>query len=175
MSKIKFITFVVIMFGVIWLVFLWLFRNVQNEDIINTNELPSDSEVVRSPRVDQAAFMKIPTSNDRAASISDPRLLATTEDIGSGLYSITSLENETTTTFGIVFNENNGSFAIGLEVEPIAQTRLDAEVHLMQILKISEKELCLLNVFVGVPDRVNSFLSGRNLGVSFCPGAVPLE
>ena len=71
----------------------------------------------------------------------------------------------------IVYVASDQSFTISLEKEPLLQTRLDAEMYLMQMLGISKRDMCLLRYSVLVPNDVNEFYSGRNLGFSFCPGA----
>jgi len=109
-----------------------------------------------------------------AVLMSDPREIEETSAMGSGIFSLTTLENINPYSFGVIFNETNGSFAIGLEKEPIAQARRDAEAYMKRTLGVSEEDMCLLNIFVGVPFRVNEFYSGKNLGLSFCPGSVSL-
>lgn len=65
-------------------------------------------------------------------------------------------------------------FNIGLLSEPIGTTRLAAEQFLMTSLGISQSQMCQLNYMISVPDRINSQFASRNLGFSFCPGAVVL-
>lgn len=65
-------------------------------------------------------------------------------------------------------------FNIGLYQEPIGQARHDAEQYLLNTLGISQDAACALKYMVSVPDKVNSYYSGENLGFSFCPGAVQL-
>jgi hypothetical protein len=65
-------------------------------------------------------------------------------------------------------------FNIALLQEPLGAIRSDAEQFLMTDLGISQDEMCRINYMVSVPDRVNSLYAGKNLGFSFCPGAVKL-
>lgn len=65
-------------------------------------------------------------------------------------------------------------FNIGLYAEPIGQVRRDAEQYLLTTLGVSQDAACALKYMVSVPDKVNSYYSGQNLGFSFCPGAVQL-
>ncbi len=74
----------------------------------------------------------------------------------------------------IVYVASDQSFTISLEKEPLSQTRLDAEAYLMQMLGISKRDMCLLRYSVLVPNDVSEIYSGKNLGFSFCPGAVVL-
>ena len=105
----------------------------------------------------------------------DPRQLPETQAVGSGNYQLTSLANTSSKPFGVVFNENNGSFAIGLEKEPLAAARSAAEEYLRTTLGVSDAELCNMNIYVGTTYRINQFYAGKNLGLSFCPGSTPLQ
>lgn len=80
----------------------------------------------------------------------------------------------TTPPYVIAYIAATQYFNIALMQEPIGQTRRDAEQYLMARLGISETQMCKLNYMVSVPDRVNTSFSGRNLGFSFCPGAIAL-
>lgn len=77
-------------------------------------------------------------------------------------------------TFSIVYNSNNDFFGIGLLAEPLAQSRAQAETHLLQLLGLSEEEACRLNYSVFVSVSVNPVYANKNLGLSFCPGALGL-
>lgn len=65
-------------------------------------------------------------------------------------------------------------FNIALLQEPIGEQRLAAEQYLMARLGITPDQMCRLDYMVSVPDRINSYYSGKNLGFSFCPGATAL-
>ncbi len=161
---------------IVVLVMLYMIRTkTPQESSGNPTSLPTvQEEGVRREVASSTNILKIQTSQ-REVFLFDPRSLPKTVDMGAGIFSITTLENENPYPFGIIFNEKNGSFAIGLEKEPIAQSRLEAEAYLKSVLQISNDDLCTLNVFVGVPASVNQFYAGRNLGLSFCPGSVSLE
>lgn len=75
----------------------------------------------------------------------------------------------------IVYSENDNSFTIGLQQEPIAETRRAAERLLQQELGLSEAQMCDLNATVSVPYYVNQRFAGADLKFSFCPNAVVLE
>lgn len=78
------------------------------------------------------------------------------------------------TPYSIFFVEANQSFNITLLKEPIKDIRIQAETELMQRLNITEAQACSLNYYVSVPAQVSEFYAGKNLGLSFCPGAVVL-
>lgn len=134
---------------------------------IEIPEDPSDSGTAITP-------LRIETPRGEVM-LNDPRELEDTVAMGAGIFSLTTLENLNPVSFGVIFNETNGSFAIGLEKEPIAQARLEAEVYMQIALGLSADDMCSLNIFVGVPYSINKFYSGQNLGLSFCPGSVSLE
>lgn len=66
------------------------------------------------------------------------------------------------------------SFNILLFERPFDEARRSAEAEFIARLDVSEDEACRLDVFVVVPPYIDEPLSGRNLGLSFCPGAEPL-
>lgn len=76
--------------------------------------------------------------------------------------------------YSIFYVDSDQSFTIDLLQEPLSQTRQDAEQVLMKKLGITTTYMCELRYTVLVPVSVNSFYSGKNLGFSFCPGAVVL-
>lgn len=80
----------------------------------------------------------------------------------------------TTTDFTVYYNSGPQSFTIALTQEPIGQARLDMEQFLLSTLGLTEQQLCSLNYYVGVTRYVNAQFTGKNLGFSFCPGAVTL-
>ena len=65
-------------------------------------------------------------------------------------------------------------FNISLLSEPIGELRQEAEQYLMTRLGITQDQMCQLDYMVSVPDRVNSYYSGKSLGFSFCQGATAL-
>lgn len=76
--------------------------------------------------------------------------------------------------YDITYEKATQYFNISLLAEPIGQTRVEMEYDLMTKLGISEGAMCQLNYMVSVPYWVNAFYTGKNLGFSFCPGAVVL-
>jgi len=48
------------------------------------------------------------------------------------------------------------------------------EQFMLKTLGISQQQLCALNYSVGVTRYVNEQYTAKNLGFSFCPGAVVL-
>lgn len=65
-------------------------------------------------------------------------------------------------------------FNIELLQEPIGSVRQAAEQYLMSRLSLSESQMCQLNYSIGTTNHTNSQYAGKNLGFSFCPGAVTL-
>ena len=75
--------------------------------------------------------------------------------------------------YDIIYGTDS-SITVGLFKEPLGASRLEAEAELSRLLGLPNETLCTLDVTVAVPIRVNEFYSARNLGLSFCPGAVTL-
>ncbi len=74
----------------------------------------------------------------------------------------------------ILYIDADQSFTVELLHEPLGDTRKEAQDYLMTHLGITEREACVLQYSVRVPNSVNSFYAGQSLGFSFCPGATEL-
>lgn len=74
----------------------------------------------------------------------------------------------------VVYDSSQQIFMVALTKEPLADSRSHAEQFLLSTLGITQPELCSLNYYVGTTVGVNEFYAGKNLGFSFCPGAVQL-
>ena len=81
---------------------------------------------------------------------------------------------ETGAAYSIIYSDRDQQFTVTLLKEPIGETRITAEQELMQRLDMSEDVMCRMKYWVGVPYSYNEFYAGRNLGFSFCPGAVQI-
>lgn len=138
-------------------------------------ELPAGTEATSTPNavVADSSYIKLVTPEGEVL-IRDPRERTGITPMGGGVYTLTSVENISETNFGVVFNDSDGSFAVGLETEPLGETRRQAEQYLLSLTGVTEAELCKLNVYVGTTGRINQFYSGKNLGLSFCPNSVQL-
>lgn len=66
-------------------------------------------------------------------------------------------------------------FNVILYAEPLSRARIEAEQYLLGALGITREQMCFLDYTVSVPNFVNEYYTGRNLGFSFCPGSIPLE
>lgn len=76
--------------------------------------------------------------------------------------------------FQILYYPQNSGILISLLSEPIGPVRLAAENALRITLGLSDSQLCTLTIEVRTTLSVNTTYSGRDLGLSFCPGATPL-
>lgn len=76
--------------------------------------------------------------------------------------------------FDISFDSEASLFTVTLLKEPLGELRREAEQQLKGILGITETQMCALNYSVGTLGFVSETYGGRELGFSFCPGAVPL-
>lgn len=77
-------------------------------------------------------------------------------------------------TYTIQFSSVDDLIYISLLSNPVKESRKQAEEALMTILGLEAAEMCDLRVTVGVPMFVNKDLTGRELGLSFCPDSVQL-
>ena len=76
--------------------------------------------------------------------------------------------------YQVLYFPQDSYFLLTIFAEPIGPNRLSAEAELRSRLKLSNDELCALNADVFVTADANETYAGTNLGLSFCPGAVPL-
>lgn len=114
------------------------------------------------------------TDGERIA-VPDFRGLPTTEEMGSGFYQLKADVEAKDRMFGITYASFDNSFSVGLARTPLHVSRQAAEVHLKEVLGLSEEELCTLRIQVMVPAAVEPRYTGQNLGLSFCPGSVALD
>lgn len=76
--------------------------------------------------------------------------------------------------FLITYTASDKSFNVSLFKEPLKEVRERAEKEFLVLLGITEGEACHLKYELGTTYWVNEFYGGKNLGFSFCPGAVGL-
>lgn len=92
-----------------------------------------------------------------------------------GIYVIGSLEQEIGDQYKIYYFDFDGSITVSLLSEPLALSRKLAEEELKESLGMTEGQLCDAVVVVNTPAFISDPYSGRDLGLSFCPGSVSLE
>lgn len=125
--------------------------------------------------VSVASDTMVVNRNGTDIEIRDIRSQSETLSVGNNTYALYGYDFEQRYPFAATFNEIDGSIALALLEEPLAASRLAAEQSLQDRLGISEAEMCLMNIYVGVPVSVNEFFSGRDVGLSFCPDSVVFE
>jgi hypothetical protein len=76
--------------------------------------------------------------------------------------------------FVATYDKESGSFNVTLLQKPFAESRIQAEAYLKNLLQIDESEMCQLVYLVTVPGYVNQLASGQDYRFSFCPFAVQL-
>ena len=77
--------------------------------------------------------------------------------------------------YNILYVAADQSFTVALLSEPLASVREQAQAALQNSLGISQGDMCNLRYTVLVPQEVNPYYSGQNLGFSFCTGSVALQ
>lgn len=128
-----------------------------------------------TPR-DAGATILLELTDGRKVSVPDftynhPQIDA--EEVTYVLVTQTEEGAEEDARYGIVYGTDS-TFTIGLFEEPFGAHRRLAEAKLKELLGLPEDVLCKLDISVGVPDTIEGPYKGKNLGVSFCPGAVSL-
>jgi len=120
------------------------------------------------------------TSNnfiDNGVTIADEQNSSTYYLAGSLDYctpSGTCLEGFPSEEFKVIYFSESQTFIVSLITEPLGQSRNKAEQFILRTLGVSQEEMCLLSYEVLVPSGINETYSGKNLGFSFCPGAIVL-
>lgn len=83
-----------------------------------------------------------------------------------------------TEDYNIAYFRKGNSFIISLFNTPFGTSRKNAEQELLSKLGISQQEACNLSIRVTVPQSYDLIAgtnySGRDLGLSFCPGSIQL-
>lgn len=150
-------------------------RNAPTEEEI-TDATPSPIEyfggvvplvAIEIPRV-------VSEKDNSFVSTTDFRQLPKVVGVSEGFYSLNGADPIVNLPYSILYSENDGSFTISLEATPLAVARERVSKDLLTILDITEKEACELNVYVGVTYYTDKALSGKNLGLSFCPDRIAL-
>jgi len=72
--------------------------------------------------------------------------------------------------YEMAYIAKDSSFILSITASPVGPTTLAAEKELLRVLDITEEEACRLNVSVGIPHFADPELSGKQYGLSFCPG-----
>lgn len=142
---------------------------------------PSSASQVRTatttPR-ESGATVVIQTRDNKVITVPDftyghPSL--DVEDTGMTYVYVT--QNDDTTEqdarYGIAY-ASDSTIIIGLLAAPFAEARTAAESKLRVLIPVPDDILCTLKVTVAVPDTMEPRYAGKNVGLSFCPGAVPL-
>lgn len=77
--------------------------------------------------------------------------------------------------FRIFYFPADDSITVSLQGESLGVSRGLAEASIKERLALPEDVLCTLPINVTTPSWVSDDYSGLNLGLSFCPGSVPLS
>ncbi len=95
--------------------------------------------------------------------------------LSEGVYAVSLNYDKPDQRFSITYYTQMDSYTVALLAEPLGEVRTEAEQYLLQKTGLSEIKLCQEVGYVGTVDSVNAQYAGRNLGFSFCEGAIPLE
>lgn len=75
--------------------------------------------------------------------------------------------------YAIYYDARFSSFSIILLAEPLISARQEAEIGILDIVRIDSGALCKLDISLTVPAAVNPNIAGKEYGISFCPGGIP--
>ena len=89
-------------------------------------------------------------------------------------YLIGSADSISGPLYQIFYYTTDHSVVISLQGKPLSTARSVAEVELVRRFGLSQQELCSLLIRVSTPSFVSEDLSGRELGLSFCPSSISL-
>ena len=76
--------------------------------------------------------------------------------------------------YQILNYKTDNSFLITLLLNPLSQSRVDAQAAFIKDLGITQTQACSLKVSVKVPNGVDSDFSGNELGMTYCQNAIQL-
>lgn len=79
-----------------------------------------------------------------------------------------------TDAYAIFYDEPSGNISVALRSDPLDFSRSLAEKQLLEVLSITEEDLCEIGVLVTVHRDVNPQYAVGDLGLSFCAGSKDL-
>ena len=109
-----------------------------------------------------------------SVTVQNPARSANFTDIGSNTYVSDERQLGSGIGYSVSYFADDNSFAIDISGKPVGQYREAASRYLLETLQITEAQACQLRIYVGVSFDTDPTMSGQNLGLSFCPGAVNL-
>jgi hypothetical protein len=114
------------------------------------------------------------TTQDGDVTIPDIRSLPQVKDVGNNMYHLEGTQSEADAGFALLYSAADNSFSIAIEKTPIKLYRERASLYFIDFLHINKIDACKLRVLVGVTTDMDAQLSGKNLGLSFCPDSIKL-
>lgn len=123
---------------------------------------------------DKNGLLTFSSDSNKTITVRDFRKDSDVVAIDNVTYQIDSKPTESDVTYQIYYDDVDRSITISLLQEPLNISRLNAEKDLLDRLDVESNVLCDMNIIVNTPSFVDEQLSGSNLGLSFCDGAVSL-
>lgn len=183
MKKIAIILIVIlVLFAGAWLVGMLFFSgspapsNNQTEPI----SLPTAQNSTAQVTSNAIGVLNLPSTNGGSIQVNDFLSKAETypDPVNEGYFSLGYPINQTTASttqpYAVMYIAATQFFTIELLQEPLGGTRNQAELFLEQYLGLTRSDLCRLNYTLSVSLAVSQSYAGKNLGFSFCPGAIKL-
>ncbi len=161
---------VLISIVVVGIIGFGIFFFVSNKPTTNTATNPPVFPATTG--TNNTSTVTVPTDSG-IVEVKDVRTYPDTTAIGGDNYVVGgTATSSASASYQILYFQSDFSYLISLLREPLGDVRRAAETELLQKLGITKTEACKLSISVGTPVSVNETLGGRELGLSFCPGAV---
>ncbi|MFA6973947.1 MAG: hypothetical protein WC238_04410 [Parcubacteria group bacterium] len=140
---------------------------------ISTRTKNTTPSITTQPISSPIAFT-IPSSNDQKMKINTPSGDIETNNVyreSSEKLSLNGVSFQNNTDYSMSFYPNDKAFLIVIKNPDVKAARDKAEVELLKNLDITRETACRLTVITTIPFNINPHLSGKEYGLSFCPGA----
>jgi hypothetical protein len=97
------------------------------------------------------------------------------DNVGSDTYIFAGGLQQPDPRYVLTYYEEYDYFQVSIEDSPLDQVRLLAEDELRMKLGVGNEVLCNLNISVRTRIEVDYEMAGKELGLSFCEGSMPLR
>jgi len=150
----------------------WQFYSVREPE-----EVADAPKLASVPR-DSGASVLLKTRDGKNVTVPDftyTHPSVTYEETGLIYVFLTQTDDlvEKDSRYGIAYGSDS-TFIIALLTPPLSESRAAAEAAFKDFVPLPDSVLCSLAVTVQVTDTIESPYAGKNVGLSFCPGALAL-
>jgi hypothetical protein len=171
------ISAVIILLVIIGLALFFIGQNTSSTNSVATSSNPFGTAGNTSPSNTSTGYTNSSTlvvTLKNGSNVTVPDFTKQNQPSTANAESGYQVAGSNTGDYQILYFPQNSGFLVSLFVEPLGSTRLEAEAALRKQLGLTDTQLCALTIEVRTTVDVNQTYAGRDLGLSFCPGAVPL-